>query len=550
MSFTPAALLSALVVLGCLVAMAARITHPVWADPTGLALGAPSGEAAAHLWGLWVAADGLTSHGPYVRVADAAWPAGFRGDLVDPLHLLIVAPAAWLGGAPGVVLAWNALPVVTLAVGAAGGAWLGARLGLGPVGQGLLAGLVVCSPAFAGATVPVGRSEQLVLGWASLHLAALHAAVRDGGGRRIAVAGVTLGALAMGGWRPLMLLLWLEVPLALAWSGGRRGLARALAVGGIGAALAAPMLAAHVGAAPWWWGAGPWPSPFHHEVEPARLGALLTLDGGGGWSGDPTANAGRVALVLAAVGALRRPRVVLPWLGLGAGLWVLALGLRISTGTGGAGAWFGPAAHLSAWVPPLRALHGWPRLAPLALLPLAVGAASGLDGRGRGAALVGLLGLGVALVEGLAWAPVGQGSVAAQPPPALAALPEGAIVSLPLAPAPGPAAQGAMDRALLHAAALGRPTTVAPSPYPVAAATLLGPLARVGRPGPPLPCAPDLAPRLSAAGVGGVVLHLDALPAGAAGGARAALVAQLGPPVSAGESWQAWAVPAETPCSP
>jgi hypothetical protein len=545
-SLTPATLLWAGLVLACFVASVLGLTAPVWDAPASRALGSPNGEAAAHLWGLQVAAGGLLDHGPFLRVAEAAWPAGLRADLVDPLHLLLVAPLAGGGGGGGALLGWNLLPVVSLALGGAGGAWLGVRLGLGRAGAALLAGLVVCSPAFAGATVPVGRSEQLVLGWSVLHLAALHGALAQGGGRRVLVAGLTLGLQALGGWRPLMLLLFLELPLVLAWARGRGGWARAVAVGGIGALVSTPMLAAHVGVSPWWLSQGPWPSPFDHEVTPAALSSLLSLDGAGPWTGDPTANAGRVALVLAIAGAIARPRAAAPWLGLGLVLWVLAAGLRVAVGDH---VGFGAAAWLSWVVPPLRAVHGWPRLAPLALVPLAVAAARGLDGPGPRRAVVVVLGLALAAIEGIAWRPVGQGSVDPTPPPAVRALPPGALVWLPTRPAPGPVAQGAADRALLWAHAVDRPTTVTPSPWPSQAEALLGPLAGVGRPGPPSPCAPDLAPTLRAAGAGAVVLDLGLLPGGrAAQEAEARVRAQLGEPNATGEGWRAWALDAEAGC--
>ncbi|MEC8423867.1 MAG: hypothetical protein VX000_08825, partial [Myxococcota bacterium] len=376
--------------------MAVRITAPVWSDPTGRLVGAAEGEAAAHLWGLWVAADGLWSSGPFLRVAEASWPGEFRKDLVDPLHLLGIAPATWIGGGAGATLAWNALPVVSMSLGAVGGAWMGARLGLGVPSRALLAGLLACSPSFSGATVPVGRSEQLALAWSAIHVAALHRAIREGTAWSIVVGGLTLGLQALAGWRPLTFLLFLEVPLAAAWVRSWKGCRNAALVGVVGALIAFPMLAAHASVSPWWLEANPWPSPFDHQVDPSRLSALLTMDGAGDWSSDPTPNAGRVAALLAALGAVRRPRAVLPWLGLGLALWGLSLGLRFVPSTSGDVA-FGPAAYLSWAVPPLRVIHGWPRLAPLALLPLAIGAARGLDGVRRSSVAIG-----VALLLGLA----------------------------------------------------------------------------------------------------------------------------------------------------
>ena len=546
MVITPATLLWALAVPACLVLMSLSVSGPVLSDPTRRALGAPLGEAAAHLWGLLVAADGLWVDGPFVRVSDAAWPAGFRGDLVDPLHLAVIAPLAAVGGRPGGVLGWNLLPVVSLCLAAAGGGWMGARLGLGRSGQALMACLLVCSPSFAGATVPVGRSEQLVLGWASLHLAALHAALHEGGNRRVLVAGATLGLQALGGWRPLMLLMFLELPLVLAWSWRPGAWRRALGVGAIGGAIVCPMLLAHRGVEPWWWTVETWPSPFEHEVSASLPSSLWTVRGSREWMGDPTANAGRVALVGALLGAVRRPRTAAAWALLGLGLWALALGLRVTVGED---VIHGPAAWLSWVVPPLRAVHGWPRLAPLALIPLAIASARGLAGVRHAPWWTAVL-IASALAEGLTWRPVGDGFIDARPPAALEALDAGALVSLPLRPEPGPASQASADRMLLWAHGLQRPTSVAPSPWPDSVAPLLGPLRDVGRPSPPRACDPGLAVALRRAGVGAVLLHTDQLPHPAVQReAVREVTTQLGPPVANGPGWFAFGLSQPTGCT-
>ena len=461
------------------------ITAPVWSDPTDVC-GAAEG-AAAHLWGLWVAADGLWSSGPFLRVAEASWPGEFRKDLVDPLHLLGIAPATWIGGGAGATLAWNALPVVSMSLGAVGGAWMGARLGLGVPSRALLAGLLACSPSFSGATVPVGRSEQLALAWSAIHVAALHRAIREGTAWSIVVGGLTLGLQALAGWRPLTFLLFLEVPLAAAWVRSWKGCRNAALVGVVGALIAFPMLAAHASVSPWWLEANPWPSPFDHQVDPSRLSALLTMDGAGDWSSDPTPNAGRVAAPGAgAGGAPGRPL-------LGFALWGCLWGSACAFDI-----WRQASAQRpSSWaVPPLRVIHGWPRLAPLALLPLAIGAARGLDGVRRSPVAIGVA-LLLGLAEGVLWAPVENGSIARIPPEAHGELPAGALLSLPLVSEAGPAGQGALDRALLHAHALGRPSSIAPSPYRPTVDALLGSLAWVGRPGPPVPCDAGLGARLA-----------------------------------------------------
>ena len=87
-------------------------------NPHVEALGGGWTEAPGHLWGLWVAADGLWSHGPYVRDAALGFPGTYRVHLMDPVNLLPFLPGYWLGGggAMGATLGWNLLHLVALGV--------------------------------------------------------------------------------------------------------------------------------------------------------------------------------------------------------------------------------------------------------------------------------------------------------------------------------------------------------------------------------------------------------------------------------------------------
>jgi len=72
----------------------------------------------------------------------------------------------------------------------------------------------------------------------------------------------------------------------------------------------------------------------------------------------------------------------------------------------------------------------------------------------------------------------------------------------------------------------------------------------VGRPTPPTPCEPTLGAQLAAAGVGGVMLQVAALPPGPPAEQAAARVrAQLGAPAATGEGWMAWGLPLKAPCA-
>ncbi len=537
------------------VASALAVLGPVLGEPTGLALGGAQGEGAAHLWGLWSAAANLPNGSPFLRVADAAFPAGFRADLMDPVHLLVLGPLAAVGGAGGATLGWNLLPAASLLLGGLGGWLLGARLGFSAPARTALAVLVAASPYVCGGVVPVGRSEQLAGAWLVLHLAALHGAIRDGGVGWGLGAVATLALQAHAGWRPLMFVVVLEVPLALAWavtaSGRGAALARAVAIGVAAAVLTVPLLRTHLGAAPWWAAVDGWPSPFQVPGEAAYLSDLAPGVSLPGWQGDPPANVGLVALLAALGGAVLRPRRAGPWLAFGVALWSLALGLRIGLVRGGAFGW-GPAAYLSWVLPPLRAVQGWPRLAPLALVPLAVAAGHAVDGlAGRRRVVVALAVAVLGLVEGAAWRPLGRPTfpvvVSAPGAAALAALPAGALLELPLVLPTDAEVQGRVDAALLGQRLHGRPTTLAPSPYPVTATDLAGPLGLAGRPGPPLDCDPGLAARLAGRGVGGVVLHLDWLDPRGARMTLDGVRAQLGAPDEIDEAAALWAIPGRRP---
>ena len=407
------ALLAALVVV--LAASASALVHPL-----GAAVGAADGEAPVHLWSLWVAADGLAEHGPFLRVAPVSWPAGFSAHLMDPANLLVFAPiyrgtAPVLGAAEAARLAWNALHLLAPAAAAAGSVALARELfGAELRDRSFALALPVLVFAFAGSAwlvhhADTGRTELLPAVLWPAHLAALHRALGPRGGARQALgAGLVLGLMGLGGWYLVVFLAVLEAPLLAAWAWRLRPPAARLAlVVAAPAAMVAPALVALLRHPPLGVSLGDAPLPAWGESVPDvvfGLERLLRLPGASmARPLESPAYFGLVVLALGLLGAALRPRLALPWLALG--LWGVswAAGPFLVMGPQQA-PWFvvpGPAGLAERTVPPLRAMNAWPRMACLLPLPFGVAAfvgARALLSRARGAAWQLAVVLAVAVV--------------------------------------------------------------------------------------------------------------------------------------------------------
>ncbi len=212
---------------------------PVFLHPTRAALGSAWSEGPGHLWGLWCTTLGLWDHGPFLRVADIAWPDGFTGHLMDPVNLLVFGPFYALGGGGprGAALGWNALHVAVPIAGAAGCWSLGRRLAgdhpAAPWAIALLAAVVCMSPYMLEFPF-IGRTEFLPAMLVPGHVALLHRWMRApvGPGRPGTpeppppwpvglAAGLTLGGVALGGWYLAAFVACLDVPLGLWLACGR-----------------------------------------------------------------------------------------------------------------------------------------------------------------------------------------------------------------------------------------------------------------------------------------------------------------------------------------
>lgn len=461
---------------------AAGAVGPAWVQ--GDLVGAASGESVAHAWGLTVAAKGMWSHGPFLRVTELVGaPMGWRSDLVDPANLAFFTLFS-------TVTAWSLTAAGWLIAGALGATALTRRLQLDR-----WAGLVVVvawgmGPSLHGGWLPSGRSELWPLLLWPAHLAAVHAALR-GGWREAGLAAGLLAVMAHGGWAPLLLLLPWQIGATLLLIRRRADLARAAAIGVGAAVLCVPMLAAHWSVEPWWLARVEVASPLHGRPLGTSVSGLLT-----GIPADGVGDAGPALAPVLWLGLLGRRR----WFALGAVMLLAAMGPAIALDGRD---WWSPWALVMHGVAPLRGLHGWPRVAHLAALPLGLALAYAVHGRRRWAQLAvagtALSGVAVGGTPGVAW-----------PAPLPA---EGPVVDL-IARRTGDPAQAAAQQALSDRVMVGRwragvATSLVPStprPASLARSSVLLHVAW-GRNTASEDCRRTEAPRLAALGFRSVVVH-------------------------------------------
>ena len=430
-----------------------------WTHPWTRALGDAGSEAPGHLWGLWVSWDGILANGPFLRVAPGTGhPSGFLAHLIDPIDLLPFGLGALLGGGgrAGAVLGWNLLHL--LAFGLAGwGCWrLGGRLAEGdPPGKALARTVLIGTFTASSALFLhpwLGRTEYLAGVLMPHLLVELEPAVVRGGRGPIIRAGLLVGGIALGGPVLATFLGLALLPLGLAmWASGpdrSNRLGRLCGVALLGLLVWSPAalaLIAHppIGMpTPWLGGERPaTPVELSQVLALGRMGSEGSVRG----SLDPPAYIGLLCLGLALIGAVARPRRAAGWLALGLWLGLLSLGsqTRIPVGEGSTEVLL-PAGLLQAWIPPLRSIRIWARIAILTPLPLGLAAAHGalalrarLPGWG-GRMLAPLLGLALVLDQATwpradAWErPTFEIGIPPDLSTLLDRLPDGPVVTLPI----------------------------------------------------------------------------------------------------------------------
>lgn len=522
-----------LLALGSAVVGLLAMAWPILPGPHRYALGHPSGEGPSHLWGLVTTTRGLWQHGPFLRVSDQVdVPEGVRLDLVDPLHVLLTWPLEPLLGLAGATLAWNLWHMGSLAA-LAWGAWRLSR-GLGATTSGAavaVAGSMGVPYLWTG--LPISRTELLGCLLAPLLLSLL-VEVAQGRPRRVPAAAAVLSAMALSGWQVLMLSFLGLAPagLLLVSRAPERGraLLRLLAVAGLAALPALPMLWAHLSLDPWW------TERLEQSVDLGRKGAWVELPSVlrlMHWRPlfDTRADA-YPGLVLLGLGlwGLARPRSR-PWSLLALLLFLVGLGPRLAVTSAADPVPF-VAWPLASWVPAYGGLSDWVRLSLISGPLLAVAAGLRLE-RARPAVLA--LVCGLLLADGLSYRVRGAGAFDTRPPDdvamAMAALPEGPVLELPgIAPDQKDDLWG-HDYSMLWSLTHGHGTSAVPSPG-ASAVLALGILPNAhrqaqGRRDPS--CEASEGARFHALGFRGVVLHRTRLSADQLDRLEGVLDRSLGP---------------------
>ncbi|HJN76146.1 MAG TPA: hypothetical protein QGF58_19615 [Myxococcota bacterium] len=441
-----------LLLLAVLAAAVLLMLRPIAPDPFGLVIGAVRSEAPRHFWGLWGTAEHIGEWGPFVAHLELDHPSGYTRHLMDPVNLLFFLPA-WgvVGGVEGAILGYNLVHVAWTVIGGLGGWLLGRRIA-GPGLPALFVAFAVATTPYLLATPYLGRTEMLPGMGLPLHLFLLCRALdQDGRWWHALGAGLTLAAVALGGWYLASWLLLFEPPLALWLARGgsgswprRLGVLAAVAIAAVLPVL--PALAALLDHPPPILGEEQRVSAHMGICTPPQL--LLPFIGNvqGLPGADLAAYPGVLLLLAGTVGAVRSPRAR-PWYVLALVMLALSLGPFL-VWTQEPGELLDDPMRLPAWwverlIPPLRFIWGWCRLGIWVSFPLALAGGIALREllerlpRLRYQLFVLLL-MGVAIDHGADRRPAGvQGDSFDPHPPedlleALAELPDGAVLQLPL----------------------------------------------------------------------------------------------------------------------
>jgi hypothetical protein len=220
-------------------------------DPTTVLWGDRRSEAIAHLWRLEMVMDGLFRHGPFVTASDQVlFPDGLYADFLDPINLLVYAPLVWVTGSHAV--AWNGLFLGWIAIGVGGAIALARRTATDIAWSGPLLVATTVLGAFWVGFDHSGRTEYLPALLLPLHLAWLDDALHTDDRAAPWLAGLTLGAMALGGWYVAVFALLVVAPVTLAWSVGSptgRTIRTIAIVGLLALVLVSPALGAYLDSA-------------------------------------------------------------------------------------------------------------------------------------------------------------------------------------------------------------------------------------------------------------------------------------------------------------
>ncbi len=431
-----------------LLILAIVLAAPILGQPTARVLGSASSPTLDHLWGLWVTAEGLLQHGPFLRdSAGLAFPDGFRALQYEAPNLLLFLPGFWLGGGgpSGAALGWNLLSLgAPLLAGV--GAWLLLRDELGDRPENAVGVAAFAGGAWMLASPFMGHSEYLAAALWPWHLWALGRLLAGGRWPWLLAAGLSLGAMAATASYLGVFLLLLEPPLALTLQ--RQAPLRRRALCLLGVALVALLVAGAFAVAlvqPWPRGHGAFAGQLSLARRPIPgwrmvLHGLLRLVPGplGLDTNEQAAYPGLVVLALGTLGAVveRRAR---PWLAVGLLATLLGAGVALRVGPQ---ALMLPAGGLVQSHSLFAMVHWWQRIGVLSPLPLGVAAAFGARHLGLRLGWPSALALGLGLLILLDQSSFPRGWVLPPPSqplprapalgPLLEALPPGGLVVYPL----------------------------------------------------------------------------------------------------------------------
>ncbi len=219
--------------------------------PATVLWGDRQSEAIAHLWRLQMVMDGLFRHGPFVTASDQVlFPDGLYADFLDPINLVVYGPLYWVGGSHAV--AWNGLFAIWIAIGVLGAMALARRGGSDVAWTAPLLVATTVLGAFWVGFDCAGRTEYLPALLLPLHLAYLDDAFHSDDRKAAWLAGLTLGAMALGGWYVAVFALLVVAPLAIvrAIPAPRRRAFRAIAIiGAVAFVLVLPALVSYLDSA-------------------------------------------------------------------------------------------------------------------------------------------------------------------------------------------------------------------------------------------------------------------------------------------------------------
>ncbi len=204
--------------------------------------GHPDTDVASAPWTLWHVAWHIGHHGSLgLHSAMVGHPEGGVFWPMSPIEALAVTPLTWLAGP---VVAYNALQVLHIGLAGALAYALARHLGARRLAAIAVTPLLALSPVLL-CSAHNGNFEVAQLFWLPAVGMATHAAVRDGGRGRIAIAGVLLAAALVANTYVGFSAVAVAAGLGLAAGRGRwRQVALVL---GLGALLAAPILAVALG---------------------------------------------------------------------------------------------------------------------------------------------------------------------------------------------------------------------------------------------------------------------------------------------------------------